>query len=234
MKRFSISVGEPWDFEGPEGRNILLVELLGVVGWPKQMNWASHALLLRSITPFDMDGERVELMVATPRYVGENIELVATAGGTVNVARVRPNCTLMPGGSYNTTDVTFCIIGDLTPISTDSNSQLFHPSFGARFWSGKAPLWQAFWFCGVAGAIATLIVLSHLGSALSHIGLNHTISSLLLISIVLGYSAFASVSIWRCAGNGEVSSLGALAKVYAVMSLIVWIILMFIGFTFQE
>jgi hypothetical protein len=84
------------------------------------------------------------------------------------------------------------------------------------------------------GTIAILAVLIHLGGALSGMDLNHTLSNLLLISIVLGYAAFASVSIWRCAGSGEVSPLGALAKVYAVLSLILWVILMVIGVTFQE
>ncbi len=113
MQRFSLSVGEPWDYEGPDGQNLVVVEFLGVVGGPKKKNWAARSLLLRAITPFQMKGERVEFMVASPRYTGETIESVISGGGTVGVARVRPTANVVPDGSYETTDVEYCIIGSL-------------------------------------------------------------------------------------------------------------------------
>lgn len=116
MKRFSLSVGEPWDFQGPDGPNLLFVELLGIVGGPKEDSWALRSLLLQASTPFEMDGEHVQLMVASPRYVGDTIESVASVGGTVGVARVRPGVSLISGASYNTTDISYCIIGELKPL----------------------------------------------------------------------------------------------------------------------
>lgn len=111
-----------------------------------------------------------------------------------------------------------------TPISSP-------PNFFVRCWTGGAPLWQAFWLCGIAGAV---VVLSVVPSVISTASLGALPAKLLFATSVVTYAGFASVSIWRCAGTDEVSPLGALAKVYAVISLFLWVALTFIALTFQE
>jgi len=54
----------------------------------------------------------------------------------------------------------------------------------------------------VAGTIVALVLFSYSGAALSRTDVDPTLSSLLMIAAFLGYMAFASVCIWRCAGVG--------------------------------
>ena len=88
MRKFSLSVGEPWDFEGPDGQNNIELELLGEVDGPNVENWATSYLLLKVIRPFSFNGEAVECLVAAPRYEGESLRSVFQNGGTVGVGRV--------------------------------------------------------------------------------------------------------------------------------------------------
>jgi hypothetical protein len=105
------------------------------------------------------------------------------------------------------------------------------PNFLAHCWKGSAPLWQAFWLCGIGGAIVVLIVVP---SAISAASLAAVPARLLFATSVIAYASFASVSIWRCAGTKDVSPLQALAKVYAVVSLLLWVALTIVAITFQE
>lgn len=115
MHQFILSVGEPWDFEGPDGQNRVLVDVQGIVKGPKEENLTPRHLLLRVKNPFDMDGEKVKLLVASPRYKNDTIEELQSAGGTVGCARVRPGFVLFPDGSFAKESVVYCIIGGLTP-----------------------------------------------------------------------------------------------------------------------
>ena len=122
MRQFALSVSEPWDFKGPDGPNRVLVELVGVVGGPKNQDRDSRFLLLRATSPFEIDGEQVKLVVASPRYSGDTLDSVSSVGGTVGVARVLPHATVIPGGFIETTDVQCCIIGSLLPLANEPPS----------------------------------------------------------------------------------------------------------------
>jgi hypothetical protein len=89
-----------------------------VVGGPKEKDWVSRYLLLNVSNPFEMDGERVEWLVASPRYEGDTIDLLQNAGGTVGCARVRPGVSLLPNGSFEKEEVVYCIIGSMKPNVT--------------------------------------------------------------------------------------------------------------------
>jgi len=71
-------------------------------------------------------------------------------------------------------------------------------------------------------------------SAISAAPLAAVPARLLFATSLIVYASFASVSIWRCAGTGVVSPLRALAKVYAVVSLPLWVVLTFFALMFQE
>ena len=117
MRKFSLSVGEPWDFEGPDGQNKVELELLGEVDGPIAENWATSYLLLKVIRPFSFNGEAVECLVAAPRYEGESLRSVFQNGGTVGVGRVLPGRSIHPGQKLLTSDTQYCIIGRLDPHS---------------------------------------------------------------------------------------------------------------------
>ena len=112
-----------------------------------------------------------------------------------------------------------------TAVSSTSHN------FFARCWRGSAPLWQAFWFCGIGGAGGVLLAVPKVISAAS---LGAVPARLLFATLAIAYASFASVAIWRCAGTDDVSPLQALAKVYAVVSLLSWVALTFFALTFQE
>lgn len=118
MHRFVLFVGEPWDFESPDGLNRVVVFLLGAITGPSSKpNQHLHKtyLLLEAETPFVIRGEPVKFMIASARYVGESIESIASRGGTVGVARVRPGITPVQGGTIDFSEVEYCIIGSLRP-----------------------------------------------------------------------------------------------------------------------
>src|SRR5262245_12735547 len=113
---YEISVGEPWDFEGRNGSNRLVVEEIGVVPGPSAPNWQPVYLLLRVQHPFTFRGESVQLLLASPRYEGATLDSLRR-GGHAGIARVRPNVQITPGIQFKTTDVEYFMIGRISPIS---------------------------------------------------------------------------------------------------------------------
>lgn len=113
-RRAAISVGEPWDFEASDGPNRLVVEYTGIVPGPTALNWAPRYLLLRVVNAFDYDAERVEWLVASPRYEGVTLEMLAEEGGTAGFARLRPSAKLVEGKPFGPQEVDYFMIGDLT------------------------------------------------------------------------------------------------------------------------
>lgn len=116
MQRFTLSVGEPWNFEGSDGPNRVVVDLVGFVGGPSLPNWQDRYLLLTVLAPFTHKGEPVNLLVASPRYEGDTLEKIIANGGTIGASRVRPAATLVPGSTLDPDGVEYIIIGDLSPV----------------------------------------------------------------------------------------------------------------------
>lgn len=114
IRRATISVGEPWDFEANDGPNRLVVELTGIVPGPQALNWVPRYLLLRVVNAFDYHAERVEWLVGSPRYEGVTLESLAEKGGTAGFARLRPSAQLVEGKPFGTQDVDYFMIGNLT------------------------------------------------------------------------------------------------------------------------
>ncbi|MBE0684184.1 MAG: hypothetical protein IH589_19950 [Anaerolineales bacterium] len=116
MSRYELLVGEPWNFEGPDGQNRVLVDFVGFIPGPNLPNWADEYLLLKVVTPFQHNNELVELMVASPRHSGDTIYEIEKIGGHVGVARIRPNISIVSGRPFIPADVDYFLIGRLTPL----------------------------------------------------------------------------------------------------------------------
>lgn len=117
MPHYEISVGEPWDFEGPDGPNRVVVESVRVVSGPNEANWQPSYLLLRVERPFTYRGETVCFLVACPRYEGMTLESLERDGGTAGIARVRPNVKITARVPFGRNDVEYFMIGTITPIT---------------------------------------------------------------------------------------------------------------------
>lgn len=89
MTYWEISVGEPWNFDGPDGQGRVLVEPSGFVRVAHDPVEGRKALLLRVQHPFTWEQESVEYLVAIPRYTGDTADILAERGGTVMASRVR-------------------------------------------------------------------------------------------------------------------------------------------------
>ena len=113
MPRFELIVGEPWDFENPDGRNRICLDLIGKVEGPDEKNWTDSYLLFAVLTPFEYKGEIVAQVIAAPRYVGTSLVKVRFVGGTVGVARVRPGISFNEGHKFAPSDIEYIIIGEL-------------------------------------------------------------------------------------------------------------------------
>jgi hypothetical protein len=116
MRAFDLSVGEPWDFVGPDGENRIEVEFVGLVAGPDRRNRQALYARLRVLRPFMWEGEPVEELVAGIRYSGDTIEQVVERGGTVQVSRVLAEVNLDDRGPFKVEDVEYIIIGGLRPI----------------------------------------------------------------------------------------------------------------------
>ena len=67
------------------------------------------------------------------------------------------------------------------------------------YWAGRGPLWKVFWVWGVAGSwiLAALFLL-----AATTIGVNWPVY-LVTAVIMIAYTVWILVSVWRCADNAE-------------------------------
>jgi hypothetical protein len=82
---YELLVGEPWDFEGPDGKNKILVSSVGVIHVTDNKNYDEESYLLKVIHPFIMDKQRVEFLVFQPRHTGNTIQQIASIGGVVGI-----------------------------------------------------------------------------------------------------------------------------------------------------
>jgi hypothetical protein len=85
-------------------------------------------------------------------------------------------------------------------------------SFLTQYWRGEGPLWKVFWLYGVLA--------SNIGVALVAWGLvTHRIGHAALaalVAILIAYTIWVLVSIWRCAGNVHYQYFGILARALTV------------------
>jgi hypothetical protein len=116
MRRFELSVGEPWDFNGPDGQNRIEVGFVGLVEGPDKPNWQGQYALLEVLRPFTWGGESVERLLGAPRYRDDALEGIVRSGGTVGVSRVRAGVRLDSPGPFKVEDVEYIIIGSLRPL----------------------------------------------------------------------------------------------------------------------
>jgi hypothetical protein len=68
-------------------------------------------------------------------------------------------------------------------------------NFLARYWRGEGPLWRIYWLYGVLGSL----VLSAIFAA-ALVGKAFAVQQVLL-PIVLAFTAWIVVAVWRCAPN---------------------------------
>ena len=122
MIRFELLVAEPWDFEGPNGPNRLLVNFDGFI--PGQ-NRADEYMLIKAVMPFQYNNEVVEFMIASARHSGNTIYEIAEQGGHVDVARIRPNVSIIRDRSFMPTDIDHFLIGNLTPLQESNVTDEF-------------------------------------------------------------------------------------------------------------
>jgi hypothetical protein len=114
---YEISVGEPWDFEGPDGSNRILAKAEGIVTGKDRPAWQGGYLLMRVKTPFKMNGKLVTLLVAAPRYVGDTLSDVISGGCPAGIAKVCEGQDLRAGDKFEASQVEHCIIGSGRPIT---------------------------------------------------------------------------------------------------------------------
>lgn len=95
-------------------------------------------------------------------------------------------------------------------------------NFLSRCWTGKARLWQAFWICGIAGKFLVFGIIAAIGPLIWHGPKDNMLTNILLGGLFLAYLIFALVSVWRCSPNVGLVPLGALAKVFVVLSILLW------------
>jgi hypothetical protein len=59
---YYISVGEPWDYEGPDGSNIIKGEILKIV--------SKDCIIFKASQPIELDNIRSSIIILRSRHVG--------------------------------------------------------------------------------------------------------------------------------------------------------------------
>jgi hypothetical protein len=92
-----------------------------------------------------------------------------------------------------------------------------HEGFLRAYWSGRKPLWGAYWLIGVIGIPLALSIGLLAGLLLTKPKLESDDGFILFVAITLvvftPYFIFACVSIWRCANNVGWKGWGVLARI---------------------
>ena len=113
MSKHVIQISEPWDFELEDGTNEFMVSGIGVVQGPELENWGSEYLLVAVDNPFVMEGEEVNQLICSTRYVGEKLAMVLYSECNVGIARVKPGFSMKAGEQVDPQKVDYCAIGSI-------------------------------------------------------------------------------------------------------------------------
>lgn len=84
--------------------------------------------------------------------------------------------------------------------------------FVAAYWTGRGPLWKVFWLWGVLGS---WILAGLFGATWSAFGMSW---GLYLVTgvVMVAYSVWILVSVWRCAPNATAEHWGLVARFLTV------------------
>jgi hypothetical protein len=66
MTRYEMLVGEPWNFEGPNEPNRVLVDFVRKMTISNSRDEEKSNILLKVVTPFQDHGEQVKYLIASP------------------------------------------------------------------------------------------------------------------------------------------------------------------------
>lgn len=67
-KRVILSIGEPWDFDSPDGQN----KLMGVISEISKNENSKRPWVLLNTTPFEYDNKSISQLIGHSRHVGCN------------------------------------------------------------------------------------------------------------------------------------------------------------------
>ena len=115
MDRMEVLVIEPRDFVGPDGPNRIDVTLVGSTDGPPTSDWHGRYAILKMLSPEARSNEKVHLMVAAARYVGDSIEEIVRTGGAVRMA-LRSDSVVTAESGFEPADVDCIITARVRPI----------------------------------------------------------------------------------------------------------------------
>lgn len=75
-KTYTITIAEPWDFESPDGKNIIQGIILSIVN--------SYLIVFKANYLLNFDGISGEILILSPRFKGESFENISTKEVDVN------------------------------------------------------------------------------------------------------------------------------------------------------
>ena len=75
-KTYTITIAEPWDFESPDGENIIRGIILSIVN--------SYLLVYKANYLLNFEGVSGDILILSPRLKDENFENITTKGIDVN------------------------------------------------------------------------------------------------------------------------------------------------------
>jgi hypothetical protein len=114
MQIYQISIDDPIFFKAPDGSNKILAKGLGLVYGSPSFQIPKEAYLLEVNSPFIVDGEEVNYLLVTPRYVGDTLDKIMKSEGVVNISRVKPGIILRAGDEYGGFDFEPWALGYIT------------------------------------------------------------------------------------------------------------------------
>ena len=123
MTRYEMLVGEPWNFEGPDGPNRVLVDFVRKMTISNSRDEEKSNILLKVVTPFQDHGEQVKYLIASPRHMGDTVNDVLQFGGIVGVARVREGVSVSIDNLLTHENIVYFMVGSLQRLSKTNTNQ---------------------------------------------------------------------------------------------------------------
>lgn len=117
MSKHKILISEPFDFEGPDGPNKILVEGLGKVLGPQKDYWREEYFLVEVENPFEVENEQVNYLLVVPRYDGDTISKMTNSECMIGILRIFPDIEIKVGERFSPDDINYWAIGSIERLA---------------------------------------------------------------------------------------------------------------------
>jgi hypothetical protein len=110
-QRYKLGLGD--GAYGPGDIGLITVVDEGNIAGPTLPDWQAKYMLARCLTPTSYYGEEVRYLVLSPRYEGDSLSSIRSAGGMVAVSRMLPGIVGEKPQRFEPREIEYWAVGAL-------------------------------------------------------------------------------------------------------------------------